>query len=514
MAVQADYNQVFEGLGIAIQGWRKIGKAARGFIGYNDDIMTINDAANQLTLLELKGLVRGVNTDSEGLLYGTIANSAGDWNVQVFASSDRSAGARVASATGSGVTPQTITLTEQGDSGLIGEVTLAAHSADNNTIVFVPKYNVNALCDDIDPTNADEDLSELLSANNTAIQRTSSTVGSSLVGILSSFEARINDYMRGAVAKLIDSGNRRSGTLLTKTTTTSAGEVSLTYKGIIKDLYDVMTADSQAFLENTVSFSAFTAGSGQQGALTQTTATPMQYVVDDDVITLECVKTLDSTTEEFEVSSENYGQAFNRLRLGANYTAPEIGISAMKVDRSVVFSNYSPASGNTYFAGTFSNVSYSMTGETADFVNLTGDLIYGEAEKASADDKVTISYYKGSSRATADKIATLTFDNPGNDNPYTATLTQSNASGITIVQPCDDLDSMPDDTTFTWDVQLKISQVEDYYKTNASNDEVGIWSTVLGRIYKYELPTDGTATISEDYVKVSDDFVVDKKHKS
>jgi len=513
MATAADYNQVFELLGIPVMSWRVLNKFAKSYLGYEDTINITNDTEQAIKFLSLTGLVKGGNTDGAGLLYLSLASLGGSaWNIKVYASADHDAATRVASGTASVLCAREVALVEQGDSGITGIISLAAYSDDDEDVIAIPRWNITAMHDDIDPTNADDVLADYISQHITGGKSTARTIGTAITGAQNQAAAQINNIMRGALARLVESGNIATGNLLTKTTTKASGAVTLSYTGIVKDVIDQMTADSTEFKANTVSLGSLTSGTGQQGRVTATVKTAQNYVVDDDTFTIRCVKALGSETEEFSVKSETYGEAENRLRLGASFTAPELGIKAMTLDRNVLFSTYSPASGNTYYAKTFSNLSFTITGETSDFVDVGASKIYGSGIKASATDVVTISYYRGSSRAEADKIATVSFANPGNDTPKSATLTQSNSSGITIVQPCDDLDAMPDDVEFTWQVNLGLNEVSDYYKLDAVNNNVGVWSNVLGRLYKIEFPTNSSEDISEDYIRIWEDFLVDKSN--
>ena len=514
MVAQADYNSAFEQLGIIGAAWRTLGKMSKSFAGYEDSVYMLNDQANQVNLLKLYGLDRGTNTDTDGKLYVSIASSSGNWQAKIYDSSARSATVLVASATGSGVTAQDLTVTAQNSSGMTGTLSIAAWSAADADIIGIPRWNIKGRCDDIDPTDDSlPDLSNYYTQSLKNIWSTSEGIGNSIIAQRSNLKARMDELLQYGIAYLIDSGNL-GGTLLDKDTTDSSGTITNSYTGVLKDLYDSFADDSQYFLKNTVSFGSLTSGSGQEGRITATTKTPYQYVLDDDVITMRCTNPIGSDRETFSIKSRSYGEAENELTLGQSFLAPEIGIKTLLLNRDVAFGSYSASSGSTYFAESLSGNTFSITGETSAYIDADNSAIYGQAVKAAVTSNITISYYSSSGRAAASKIATIIFSNPGNDNPVAKTVAAANGSGITISQPCDDLDTMPVATTFTWTVDLNLNEENDFYQMTAANDDAGLWMNVLGRLYKFEFQSTSSAnqTISEDYIKIWEDFIVDKNH--
>ncbi len=493
----AQFEKAFKILGIPTAAWRELDMAARCFAGYKDRVYVVYDQTPQVQEVKLYGLSRGTNTDAYGNIYASCASSTGSWIAKLYKNSART------SQVASGIhttcnTSQTVTLTSKNSSGLSGTMKLSAHSADESDIKLIPRYNFVGLADDLDPTvTLDTDLSDQYAAALSSWTARCTAIANGLLSQRGACETEMTNIIKSVFAELINSGNMVSGDLLSGTVTTTGGQVTYTYSGILKDLYDAMSTNSAFIKMSTVSFGTVTSGAGQQGRLSATTKTPTQYVEADDTIRIECVKTLDSAKEEFTVKSKKYGEANYQMRLGQAFQAPEIGIKTMTFNRKIQMTG---SAITDHAASNITSGTATITGETSTYVDLSNSALYGKLTTSGSWHSVAL--YSDSTRSACVAYGTRT-------GAGSVTCAEYGSSGITFV--CT-IVGAPETSNFQ--VDLNIGQVEDYWEMTASNNETGVFSYILGRVFKYDLPASASPTIPDSYTTNWDDFVYTTYHRS
>lgn len=502
MATDAQWDNLGKAMGIALIAIRDATKYSKSFTGYENilypipvDISTA-ETVDYIDEIKLYGLDAFGDTDLNGnmsLVLSAATDPATSITYVYICKSAVAVASAIASGTMTNTSASTVTLTADNDSGVSGTITISGFDTAGAYVhILVPRWSMNDRADDFDATVAsDYDLSEEYSAWKTAFKNQVAATGNAIVGQAAALEDSFkNDFFRGPVAEFIDSGHKDDGTLLNVTFSGSSGTVSWTYSGIVKDFDDRMDTDSEYFLKNTTSAASLASGAGQQGAM-QGSPSLRDYCQDADTYRFECVKTLDSTTEEYDVSTLKLGDAERRMRLGQSYDSPRLGFS-------VTMSRYMAVTGSA--ASAFTDItSATITGETSSYV--TDTTLYGELI-TSATSKHTINLWKDSARSVT-KVATGTRTGDG-----AISCTTYGGSGITFAATIAGITD--GDREFALD--LNVSQVGDYFTFVSANDEAGLFATMLGRIFEYEFPvtSSGNETIPEGYARNWEDFLTGK----
>ncbi len=103
-------------------------------IDAQDEITEVNDNAAQLDNWSFTGAERGSNTDAAGKVYVSLSDSGGTRTVSIYKDSGRTQLVAEGQRSGDG----TVTLAEQGGSGLSGSVDVAYTTDDNDIYLVLP----------------------------------------------------------------------------------------------------------------------------------------------------------------------------------------------------------------------------------------------------------------------------------------------------------------------------------------------------------------------------------------
>jgi len=462
----------------------------------NLDIGDVRDTV-QLHNWVIHGLEYGVNTDADGRLYVKLTDEnpgAGQALVQVYKDS---AMANLV-LQGNAADLAQVALAEQNSSGLTGTVDLGTIAAsDEIELIVLDPFLHRANKYDTDDT--DKAVEELLNKSVSAQSDLCGVLEDQINSMLASIKSDMEEYSVRGVMKEI-SGATSGSVLLYDYTVNSNGAVSLEYDGILRTIFDAMTADAKTLLQNTVAAGALTAATGNTGTLSATTNTPHEHCYDGDVITVRCLKGLDSTRETFIVESKYLGRAANVLTVEEDWIDARLGI-ALKLDRTIIDADAGVAGGAAQ-VGT-----WALNGETSS--NTDSGVLYGSISQVAGTDYIYL-WTSAADRDAADTTSSTlvasgsVLDVGGGE---TVTLTQQNSSGLSgsvIITYAADRN---------FDVDLQVCVEGDRWTIALTNDYAGKLHTAIGHLWHISLPNgaaasaempDAVCAIPEDFLMESD----------
>jgi len=480
MATQAEWNKLFTAIGLALNAFRQMAAFSQSFFGYEDVVYVNLDQANDIRFIKLDGIKKGENTDSEGFLYVDKDLNGSDKRLRIY--KDSGLTSLVATAQGTLAADELVDVTENNSSGITGK-SYFAHTTDDSDIFLTIRFNVPSLSDEFDPKAGTPDLSDDYSSFMNALGTTGRAVGADLVAKAGLFRDLMSDALFvGAVAEFIQSGYRISGTLLDATPNTVGGQLAWTYRGILPDLYKAMSDDSQLLKKTTASIGAAVAGSLNTGALTFQSKTAREYAEDGDTVRVECLTELGTTElEKFAVSTVKRGQESYRATLRQGFDSRALGLYLL-LRRSMTLSG----AGSSYLTVP------TITGENTTNIDATNGVLYGELIKSGSTRRVKL--YTSTNRLTSELVSDsgdVTDSEPftietlgvGNSTLAMTFLLNTGAAG---------------DATYDFEVALNLPKKGDYWELPVTSDERGTFSTVLGRVFQYELPTDLSSPTIDD----------------
>lgn len=454
----------------------------------NLDIGGSRATGNGLEDWKFNGLEFGVNTDDDGRLYAVLTDGGGGTGHTVSVYKDSAKANKVAEGTAND--NATATLAEQGSSGLSGTVEVGVVTAnDEIELIILDPFLHRA--NKFDTDDSDKDYEELQNKSVAGQSDVCESVEDSIVSMLSAIQAGIEEFSILGVMKEV-LGATSQNVIEYDYTIDANGAVSLEYDGVLRTLFDEMTADGKAILQNTPAAGALTAASGNTGTLTGTTITAHDHCYDGDTITVRCTKGLDSTREEFIVESNILGQARNILTVEENWIDASLGI-ALKLDRSITDAGAQAAA----------VASWVINGETSS--NTDSGVLYGRIEQAAGVDYIWLWTSSADRDADDTTASTLVASGSVTDAGAGTTLsfTQQNSSGlsgsVSVTYAADG----------NFDVDLNACAEGDRWTIALTNDYAGKLLTVIGHLWHISLPHGiaASAEMADDIVKIPADYL-------
>jgi len=470
-----DWNDLFRRLGFFIGMRRRLNYFAQITALYEHKIWVLRDDSDQLSKWSLQGLTKD-NTD-DGLLWIKLYFSSPNYFVELYKDSGMASGNKVASGSWN-ATPFTITLSESNDSGIFGTVYMAYTGDDSNILLqtdpawppsadyLIQKWEGNPQ----DPNAADSN-SDMISILQAALEASPATLASLNASIRSALDS---EFWLKLSAIALESGEL---TVWTATETVgAAGEIAITTSGVLLDFINGMVEDSETVQQNTISFPAFTGVATPSGDFTQTSRVAYQYVRPEK-IRLRCVKTLTETLEEFEVIGAVSGTAPNRLRIGATYKSLDLGVSIL-LDRKTTTTSTQLTS-------------IEVTGESSANTSSEGKL-YTKLTNPEGTTRL-LEIFTNSARTDEYKVAEGQRDGDG-----TIVANGVGIGGLLRVSA-----TVTYTGTENAEIDLLISELNDVWESTITNNEAGIFITMIGRMYPGAvLNPSGSPTIDEAWAKI------------
>lgn len=446
---QAEFDEIFDRILEPLNAYLALREMWRRFVETKVRIDEIDGNGNgftsswTFTSFNVKSLVAG------GLLYVRIEDEtpgAGQARVSLYR--DTGAGSGDLVSQGSGNDSTTITLTEQNSSGIAATVAIGAVSADEandkHYLAVFPDYPRRAReifdgteSQDVGPENM---LSDWLADQG--------LIASQLLAAMDVCTARAEAILRDYVSDKIQVSDVQSIFLAATTVDSSSGAVTVTKSGLIEELRLVMgeNTTAQGVLQKVPTAGSVSADSTNRGKLSFGTIT-LSPNARPGLVSLKATKGGTSNFGSEEVTAtlkpnDNGGPAMNdrvltarrRLRPGAVFRAPELGIESVTATRDV------DKSGDTN--PDFDSADIAVTGESPD--NTDGGKLYGRLSGSSGN--WTVSFYSDSGVNAEDLVAQAT----GIADGGSFTAAQQNSSGLTVTG---DLDASPSGgVTVTFDL--------------------------------------------------------------
>jgi len=463
MAVQ--YEQIFDHAALFISAKRRLNYLADIMSRISEKYWIENDDSDQTKDWLFRGLRKGWNTGANGQLWVELTDTAGTRKVEIFKDSAKTL--KVASGTkvGDGVLP----FIEVGASGISGTV-YVTYSGDDLDIQITVDFSWPVLVDAIPLTisGLGEVYDDAYSNLQTAIQGALDGSAGELTSIWSALESVFDvNFWLGIVAIEIESGEASAWSYTESRA--SDGAITISEAGILQDFIQAMIDDAQDVQENTVACPAPTAGGDNVGDVTVTTKTPRSWVRNEK-IKVRCTKTLDSALERFEVIGSISGAAQNSLTLNAIFRSHDLAME-IQLDRK-----------NTYDGSYLSNIV--LLGEKSAYVSSEGKL-YTKITNPSGSTYL-LEIFSNSARTEAYKVAEGQRDGAG-----TIVATQYGGSGLTVTATL----SVGTEEKI---IDLHVCHVNDIWYFEPTNNEKGLWLTMIARMYPgAELPNSSSPSIED-----------------
>jgi hypothetical protein len=478
---QVEWTDAFKRLGFFLQSRRRMNYLSDVFSSYKSKVWSWVDPNTTLKDFNLVGIKRGVNTDPSGLLWAYVFDAGGgNRTVDVHKGFPLGGGNKVASGTraGNGV----VTLIEVNNSGLSGVVTLTYTI--NETLVLILDVAYPKWIDAFEKDLIDKSLADAKSDLDSETQNALEGLVADLAVAQGSLKSVLDSqFFLNFLSNLIDSGE--TGVWTPRETVGLNGEIVIVRTGVIQDMIESMngSAPAQKVQENIVAFSAFAPGAtnSPDGDFT-TTSKVAQQNCRNEKCKIRCIKSLTSTKETFEVSASLTGTMRLRATIGGTYKSLDLGCEFL-LDRKIT---------TTSAALTLISVS----GETSDSISSEGK-IYTRLTNPSGTTR-KLECFKHSSRLEAYKVAEGQRDGDG-----VIVASAYGAFGLTVqatVAYVGDEDA---------EINLHIVQINDYWEFDLTNDELGVFQTMISRMYPGAvLPASGAPTLDDGEARLPLDPLV------
>jgi len=477
-----DYTTIFERLGWFLGTRRRVNYLAEVMALYASKVWTILSGA-EMSNWAFTGVKRGANTDVDGKLYAELVDlgaPGGPYQVEVFKDAAKAPGDLVASGQ-IVATSGTIGLTEKNNSGLTGSVDIV-WTIDDTTCELILDIAWPRQTDSWLKDNSDKDRADAQSDLDTGTQNILEGISATLSGINSSMLSNMDsNFWLVLVAILIDSGE--AGVWTPTETVQAGGEVVVSKSGVLQDLIDFMIDDVESVQENAVTFPALSGVASPVGSFAQTSRVAYPYVRNEK-IKLRCVKTITGTLEEFELTGGLTGAAPNRLRLGATFRSLDLGVELL-LERDL-----------TTTSTALTNIV--LTGESSANISSEGKLYTRLTNPTGTT--LLLEVFTHSSRTEEFKVA----EGQRDGNGVIVATAYGAFGGSLRIQA--DVAYVGDEDA---EMNLQISQLNDVWESTLTNDEAGIFQTMIGRIYSgAAFPDDAVPTIDERTARIVIDEII------
>jgi hypothetical protein len=466
---QIEWTDAFKRLGFFLQSRRRMNYLSDVFSSYKSKVWSWVDPNTTLKDYNLVGIKRGVNTDPSGLLWARVTDLAGTWTVKIYKNAGLGLADEVAS--GSRVGNGVVILSEVNNSGLSGQV-FVTYSL-NETLVLILDVAYPRWIDAFEKDLIDKSLADAKSDLDSETQNALEGLVADLAVSQSSLKSILDSqYFLNFLSNLIDSGE--TGVWTPRESVGAGGEIVIVKTGVIQDMIESMngSAPAQKVQQNVVAFSALSPGStNSPDADFTTTSKVANQNCRNEKCKIRCIKSLTSTKETFEVSASLSGTMRLRATIGGTYKSLDLGCEFL-LDRKIT---------TTSAALTLISVS----GETNDNISSEGK-IYTRLTNPSGTTR-KLECFKHSSRLEAYKVAEGQRDGDGVivASPY-------GAAGLTVQATV--TYAAPEDA----EINLHIVQINDYWEFDLTNDEFGVFQTMISRMYPGAvLPASGAPTLND-----------------
>ena len=507
----AQRDAIFKRLGVPVAMIADVREFADRFRLNRERLVLEKELNGVLSKFSLTGIRIGENTDADGIIYIRVFDEdpgAGQAKVRGYTSAaSRTADAGDHIFTGSAADGGTVTLAEANSSGVSGTVVIGTVSAnDSNPILRVlldwRKHVRNVFGGEVDDKLDDDP--ELSAALTIAI-----------AGIGDALERALNSAAVGALDAVIMRTLRTEFSSTSSTPVTvqrsvdsSNGAVSLRYGGVLADVDNDMEDNTGGsgeihILPFDLSAGSVTGDGDNAGAFSASGPTLLNNARVGRY-TFRLVKEFNSAgREEFQAELKLSDEpttirGTGRLRVGAVYRDPDLGISSLTINRSFTKTD-DAGNADLAAASAVSSIDGETTGNTA-----SGQLgVQIDANASNWD----ISFYKTTDTSqftSANLVAKAT-------NIATAavfTATEQNGSGLTVSWQ---VGSAPTDTnTVTLDInQFEIQEIggnlvaDSFYFDVTKGTNRGRFSEIISRAKRIGLNSDASASVDDSFARAN-----------
>ena len=425
-------------------------------------VYTANDIDNDFAQWNLSGVVLGNNTNSNGIIWVSIANIYGGNTVSLYRDSGKHYSDMVAQGTGVGLYPQTIVLSETNSSGLSGTVLLDSALVSSDIYLVI----CQGLLAQIDNLDQEDDFDARYLAD---LQSVMAPIASDILNGIDRMRSVVSTYFlsRFGSEKMETAEN---GVVFPDDSQSTAGVVEIEDDGVFKYLLDAMadnTPNPQRLKDNNVGFEDVPVQDVNNVGEAVFTALDPRQNMRNGRITFECTGATFGS-EQFSASTMTERgirlEAANDLVVEQTFRDSVLGLNDFTIGRAV-----------TEVAdpdGKFSN--YMVTG--ADDDNTTSGHIYLRYVHATTE-----------INAYSDAARTLVVANvAGVVGAATYTLTEQNDSGLTV--QLDYAGGLGANSDF--EISVLAFAIGDKVYIETGNSWAGYLSTFFARNLRFEFLVD------------------------